>query len=875
MQLRFSAIILILLLQQGIHGQTIEGKIIDESGTPIDFTVITAKNSEASSLVLAFGISNENGHYKLELKKDIDSLVLEYNNPKYFNKTIKITNIIKAKNLISTITLVENPTKLEEVVVYSKPTPVIVNKDTTNYKIDSFLDGSESVVEDLIKKLPGIRVSDNGQISFKGVPIKSLLLDGDDLFGENYTIGSKNIDVEAIEGLSAIENYQENSLLKDMKKSNAVALNLSLKKSETNFSNGSKIGLGVENKLDLSSTTLGISKKIKTFSTIKYNNIGIDDSPYDYFATNNYNLKNLEKNERNLGNILNDAELSTQLPDDRTRINSTIFSSINTILKITDKIDLKANFDLKKDRLEREILTNLSYFDKNQTEINQSEELKIKPKIYNTKLNFKYILSDKELIEVNSTLENDHLKSEDKVDINGSLQESFINRAVHKNHQILNYTNRIDKNSAFTSSILLNNDKNFEKLNVLSDFNIDSGINLEQTINQLKTYINFENSLLLHYNKFDIDINLGYSEENNKLNSNLNADQTEEMLTNKIDFNKNLIFLNNKFSYRKDKWIFNTSLNLNYLDQNLQDIERLTVKNNTTFYINPKLSIFYKANNKNIIHFSSQYDEKGLDLENTFENSIFNSYRTSTKNSFELETLKYYSGQLTYNYNDFFNLFQLNAGMNYYHQKNNFLSNIIIDDINIVNENLLKNVYSDNISFNLFADKYIGIFKSNFKFNFVQSINNYSNVINSSNLRNNKVFTKLFENRIKTGFVGMFNFEYSLQVRYSTFKSISDISNKSINNSFKIFFRPQKRLNITTTIDYYLPDNRKDNSFSFLDMSLNYSTKNEKLKFSLISRNLQLTGKDYTQRNISDIFDSTTSINLQREFLLLSIDFRL
>lgn len=51
--------------------------------------------------------------------------------------------------------------------------PIRIKNDTTTYNPDAFKDGTERVVEDLIKKLPGMSVEENGEIKFKGKSIKN------------------------------------------------------------------------------------------------------------------------------------------------------------------------------------------------------------------------------------------------------------------------------------------------------------------------------------------------------------------------------------------------------------------------------------------------------------------------------------------------------------------------------------------------------------------------------------------------------------------------------------------------------------------------------------------------------------------------------
>src|SRR5690606_27441794 len=100
-------------------------------------------------------------------------------------------------------------------------------KDTVVFNINSYKDGTERKIEDVLRKLPGIEINElSGIIKYKGKSIETVMLEGDDLFGSNYTLGTKNINADMVTEVEAIENYSENALLKGIEHSEKVALNL-------------------------------------------------------------------------------------------------------------------------------------------------------------------------------------------------------------------------------------------------------------------------------------------------------------------------------------------------------------------------------------------------------------------------------------------------------------------------------------------------------------------------------------------------------------------------------------------------------------------------------------------------------------------------
>lgn len=84
------------------------------------------------------------------------------------------------------------------------------------------------MVEDVIKKLHGINVDDNGKVTFKGKVVEKVMIEQNDFFGKGYKMITQNVHANAIEKVEAISNYSENPLLKGLSNSDKVALNLRL-----------------------------------------------------------------------------------------------------------------------------------------------------------------------------------------------------------------------------------------------------------------------------------------------------------------------------------------------------------------------------------------------------------------------------------------------------------------------------------------------------------------------------------------------------------------------------------------------------------------------------------------------------------------------
>jgi hypothetical protein len=200
-----------------LFSQRIIGTVSSQNGNLIDASIVIKKNNK----IIYFDFSDVNGNFSVA-KEKLDSITIEISK-KGFTKQIKKLFIVKDTKI--NFVLLAKEIALEEVVI-KKPRAIIIKQDTIVYNPSLFKDGTERVVEDLLKKLPGFSVRDNGKIFFKNKEIQSLMLEGDDLFNSQYIIGSKNIPIDLVESIEAVENFNTNKVLQKITESNKVALNL-------------------------------------------------------------------------------------------------------------------------------------------------------------------------------------------------------------------------------------------------------------------------------------------------------------------------------------------------------------------------------------------------------------------------------------------------------------------------------------------------------------------------------------------------------------------------------------------------------------------------------------------------------------------------
>lgn len=117
--------------------------------------------------------------------------------------------------LLKKIILPEKSTMVDEITIYAYKDPIYYKGDTLVYVADSFATKPNAVVEDLLKKLPGITVDKDGKIKSQGKEISQVLVDGDEFFGADPTMATKNLAAKGVESVQVYEKKNEDAAAGD------------------------------------------------------------------------------------------------------------------------------------------------------------------------------------------------------------------------------------------------------------------------------------------------------------------------------------------------------------------------------------------------------------------------------------------------------------------------------------------------------------------------------------------------------------------------------------------------------------------------------------------------------------------------------------
>ena len=204
----------LLILSTGLaqaQQMKVTGAVYDTSGTkPLANAGILAVRMK-DSVLIKYTRTNTQGQFNLTGFL-VDTFTLYVEHPEFDTKSFFIFGS-KSNNEIDIpkIALSGKSKQLKEVIVYANKNPIYFKGDTLVYIADSFKVNENAVVEDLLKKLPGIKVDENGTITSQGKQISQVLVDGDEFFGSDPTIATRNLGAKGVESVQVYEKERENA----------------------------------------------------------------------------------------------------------------------------------------------------------------------------------------------------------------------------------------------------------------------------------------------------------------------------------------------------------------------------------------------------------------------------------------------------------------------------------------------------------------------------------------------------------------------------------------------------------------------------------------------------------------------------------------
>lgn len=217
----FLTILLSLIFTNSSYSQTVPqtrkvlGKVVtieNDQIIPLRFATVRLLMLKDSALVSGT-TTNEDG--KFELGLGVENQYLISISCVGYRNAYELLTIGGDQTLITLkdIEIVEKSIALKEAIVVGKRAEMVVKTDTVEFNAAAYRLRENAVVEDLLKRLPGITITEEGKILVNGKEVKKVMVDGKDFFRSNPNLSIKNIPAQVLEKLQIIDDKSELSKL--------------------------------------------------------------------------------------------------------------------------------------------------------------------------------------------------------------------------------------------------------------------------------------------------------------------------------------------------------------------------------------------------------------------------------------------------------------------------------------------------------------------------------------------------------------------------------------------------------------------------------------------------------------------------------------
>jgi hypothetical protein len=613
----------------------IKGKVKDQHAKPIPAVMVSLKDKEGNTL--GFSRSNEKGDFNFSTDETGTDLFLEFSVLGYEKKNVSLNELGKNTEVV----LAESEINLKTVEVKNRPR-LSSNGDTLNYKTSDFSDKQDRSIGDVLKKMPGIEVAENGKISYNGKNISNMYIDGDNLLEDKYGIGTKSIPHGAVDKVQVIEKDQPIKMLQKNNTSDDVALNLVIKdEAKLKVMGDVKAGLGMPDRFDGNANAMLFNKKVKFLNNIKGNNIGVDPG-LDLLSFNPLASENTKPS-----NLLSAGAAGVPvLPQNRTLFNKAGQANFNNLFKFKNDLQLRANvsylYDERKQVYNKSSETILAgqTFAYQENQDNYINPQKLKGQFTLTGNTDDYYFNNAFIAEYLP------VRTNSNVFINGVGAFQSLRQEMFTLSNDLAYRKKLKSGNMLHFSSSLSRSTQPENLDIEPGLNQDilNNGNPYRSLNQfldLPTFFtnNFI-SMAFPKGKFVQTYRAGFLVQQQTLESTLNKTQNSgltELATanslNNLDWLRSKWYVENLYEYTSDKLTVGLRIPLSYNTISYNDANHNLNENLDRFFVNPSLSVKYQTSPENYVNIGYAFRNNLGTIDDLYNGIVLRNYRSFFANN--------------------------------------------------------------------------------------------------------------------------------------------------------------------------------------------------------------------------------------------------
>jgi hypothetical protein len=873
----------------------VKGNVQSQNQQALSAVSVLAYQITASDTVLIkYAITDAKGFFKINLSKSEKTHLIKASALGFADGLLWVSPTDTL--LIHTFTLAPKELQLREVVVKSQ-IPIQVKKDTIVYSAKAFTDGTEKTVEDLLRKLPGVKVSEDGKITVKGKPIDKVMLEGEDFFSKNYRFITRNLTADVLDKIEAIDNYTENALLHGIEKSGKVVLNLTIKvERKLKVFGNANISVGIRERYSLNEALFSLVRKVKLGIIGNANNIGYDP------IMNAENELNADDNAfsgfSSAGNGANPLLFlkMANIPDidpKRVTFNQAKLAGTNLNYKVNEKLKMKGFGYYYDDKLAAGNRTVQQFLLDNTTlKIQDSSWNFRKPHLWAGQLRTDYLLNKKTSIRwitdvKNTVTQNDYFLDSKNLEL--SEKVSVIGKEnVRMTHHQLNIVTRLSAKNALLADI------GFSSNQLPQQTQANSGryfpfFGLVASYNQLFQNVNNNNEewkAIVRWkgvkNKNNFTLASGFLRRAEQLNSDISLKNE-----NGLNFNADTTFSNDA-TLQKDIFLFEGHYQVQYgilqlmgsssiqaTKSTFRDPTHNLSLNQSQLFLNPSIAIGADlGNNQRLLALFSR-NQVLPSINDLAVGYVLNQYRSFSRSRAIFNTNKNDMWLLSYSNMNWQHYYSINGSISFNRTLSSSISNYQLSNTLSFTTNQPIFTPLDRFSANWQVDKLLTQISVKVRLEGSWSHSNMLNRINTTDLHQSTLRNLNSRIYLISAFEGFFNITLSSNWNISRIFTQNNNAAISQTSLFRpnliISLRPIKEFHFKITGEHITwKQNNNRSSTHFLDVELRFYPPKSKWSFEVIGNNL-LDAKQLFYTQISNFFISQNSYFLQPRFVTFSV----
>jgi hypothetical protein len=205
-----------LLISAGTYAQgSVTGKLVDSiTKQPLALGTVSVFKADDTTLI-TYRMSTPDGYFKIPKLPSgkLLRVIISYSGFSVYRSEFQLQD--NEEKELGTIIMTPDLKSLEEILVIAERPPVVIKKDTIEFNASAFSTLPTALVEDLLKKLPGVQVDINGNITVNGRKVNRLLVEGKDFFGSDPRMATRNLPANIIDKIQVTDDKDEAELNPD------------------------------------------------------------------------------------------------------------------------------------------------------------------------------------------------------------------------------------------------------------------------------------------------------------------------------------------------------------------------------------------------------------------------------------------------------------------------------------------------------------------------------------------------------------------------------------------------------------------------------------------------------------------------------------